>query len=256
MLVPVTRRGLIAVACVLALAVPLPASGQEDGPAAVAAAVDVELSAAISRFRAAQSAANAAEGDRREAESDLVQVVVRRLVASEQVRGAQHALAIARFERVAAERDLEAAEASLATQLLETYRFGGPAVQAEMTWRILSESRDLLEAARAIDELGSVVDYQSDVVDARRQDLADATRAEYLATKRFDKSRTELATAIALEGDQLVELERERSEALRSETTLLAAIGKLFDTEQELIEAGVDPRKVLKASRTTTRRAW
>lgn len=249
MLVAVTRRGLIALACALALVVPMPATGQEEEPAAVAAALDVELTAAVNRYRAAQASANAAEGDRRVAENELVEVAVRRLVAIEEVQAAQHVLAITRFERVAAERALAAAEASLATQLLETYRFGGPAIQFEMTWRILSESRDLLAAARAIDELGTVVDYQSDVVDARRQDLADAKRAEYLAVRSLNEAHAELATASALETDHLAELERERGEALRSESALLAAIGNLFDTEQELIQAGADPRKVLKASK-------
>jgi len=245
---PRLRRGLVAAACVGMLALPLPVQAQQAPSKASAAVIDTGLAPFLSRLRQAQARSDAAEADRRADENIHAEAVVVRMVAAREVAEARHALAIARIERVDAERELATEQEILAGQVVGTYRFGGPAARAEMAWRVLTESTSPLEAARSMDELGSVVAFQSDLVAERRATVERALRVERREQVRFDRALADLATARHLEEQALLDADADRTRSIDAERALLAVIGRLFDAEDRLIAGGNDPAAVVKAS--------
>ncbi|MDX1510870.1 MAG: M23 family metallopeptidase [Nitriliruptorales bacterium] len=243
------RRTVVAAACAGALALPLPAHADDvRASASTASVIRDGLAGTIGQLDAAERRSNDAEFRRRVEEAALSAAVVERLAATRDMQQTRHELAIARVRLVRAQRALAVEERLLGAQLVETYRFGGPAAQAEMAWRVLTESSNPLEAARAMDELGEVVGFQADVVEEHRAAVRQRLVEERVAERRHRTAMERLAAAVAREAAATATVEVELARAAVAERAVLAAIDNLFRAEEELIADGHDPVEVLEAS--------
>ena len=228
---------------------PLPAYAEDvRASASTASAIRDGLARAIGQLDTAERRSNEAESRRRSEEAALSAAVVERQAATRHMQQTRHDLALARVRLVRAQRALAAEEQVLGAQLVETYRFGGPAAQAEMAWRVLTESSNPLEAARAMDELGEVVGFQADVVEEHRAALRQRQIEERMAQRRHGAAMERLAAAVVVEAASAATVESELARAAAAERAVLAAIDRLFEAEDDLIADGHDPVDVLEAS--------
>lgn len=218
-----------------------PGSGEPTEQAAVAELEALALARAVVSDHLVASAR--AEGDRRRAESAVVEAHRLVRVADQDLEHVEAMVGAARESLEAAREAQQVAEATFDTNVATSYKFGGASSSA-LLLAALQSATDAHDLGRAFRELDGVLGHSYDELGRRIRATAQAQRrVQTLRRLRgvAQRARQEAEAALVRRVD---EVDRTLAVARGREAALLDAAARALDAEQVAVDAGADAEQV------------